>query len=57
MTSLENDLNDLAAIISTAIDKARQLNLHTSAYILSMVLAEVSEKAPAADGEGDSTTN
>jgi hypothetical protein len=57
MTSLENDLNDLAAIISTAIDKARQLNLHTSAYILSMVLAEVSEKAPASDGEGDSTTN
>ena len=43
MASRENDLNELAAMISNAIEKARQLNLHTSAYILSMVLVEVSE--------------
>jgi hypothetical protein len=51
MASPENDFNELAAIISTAIDKARQLNLHTSAYILSMVLAEVSEATRAAEGD------
>jgi hypothetical protein len=43
MASPENDFDELAAIISTAIEKARQLNMHTSAYILSMVLVEVSE--------------
>ena len=39
----EDDLNELAQDISTAIEKARQLNLPTSAYILSMVLVEISE--------------
>jgi flagellar biosynthesis/type III secretory pathway chaperone len=39
----EDDLNELAQDISTAIEKARQLNLRTSAYILSMVLVEISE--------------
>jgi hypothetical protein len=48
MASPENDFNELASIISTAIEKARQLNLHTSAYILSMVLVEVSEATKAA---------
>jgi hypothetical protein len=48
MASLENDLDDLVATISVAIEKARLLNMHTSAYILSMVLLEVSEKAKAA---------
>jgi hypothetical protein len=43
MASPEADLDELTATISTAIEKARQLNLHTSAYILSMVLVEVSE--------------
>ena len=51
MASPENDLNELATIISAAIEKARQLNLHTSAYILSMVLVEVSEATKAADGD------
>ena len=51
MASPENDLNELATIISAAIEKARQLNLHTSAYILSMVLVEVSEAAKAADDD------
>ena len=55
MASRENDVNELASIISTAIEKARQLNLHTSAYILSMVLVEVSEatKAAAVEDKGD----
>ena len=56
MTRPENGLNELATIISMAIEKARQLNLHTSAYILSMVLVEVSEATKAADDDttGDS---
>jgi len=49
MASPENDLHELVTIISTAIEKARQLNMHTSAYILSMVLVEVSEAAKADD--------
>ena len=49
MASPENDLDELVTIISTAIEKARQLNMHTSAYILSMVLVEVSEAAKADD--------
>jgi hypothetical protein len=49
MASPENDLDELVAIISTATEKAHQLNLHTSAYILSMVLVEVSEAAKAED--------
>jgi hypothetical protein len=47
MASPENDLNELAIMISTAIEKARQLKLPTSAYILSMVLVEVSEATQA----------
>jgi hypothetical protein len=39
--------NELAITISTAIEKARQLDLHASAYILSMVLVEVREAAKA----------
>ena len=50
MASPENDLNELAITISTAIEKARQLNLPTSAYILSMVLVEVSEATEATKG-------
>jgi hypothetical protein len=49
MTTLEDDLNELAATISKAIEKARQLKLPTSAYILSMVLVEVWEAAKAAE--------
>ena len=51
MASPENDLNELAIIISTAIEKARQLKLPTSAYILSMVLVEVSEATEAAEDD------
>ena len=43
----EDDLNELIKIISSAIDKARELNMNTSAYILSMVLVEVTEAAKA----------
>jgi hypothetical protein len=43
MVTREDDLNELANSVSAAIEKARKLNLPTSAYILSMVLVEVSE--------------
>ena len=49
----KTDLDELAAVISTAIDKARQLNMHTSAYILSMALAEVSKAVKAAADQAD----
>jgi hypothetical protein len=49
MASPENDLDELVTLISTAIEKARRLNMHTSAYILSMVLVEVSAAAKADD--------
>jgi hypothetical protein len=48
MAASKNDLDELVAIISIAIEKARQLNMQTSAYILSMALAEVSKAAKAA---------
>jgi hypothetical protein len=49
MTTIEDDLNDLAITVSTAIEKANQLKLPTSAYILSMVLVEVWEATKAAE--------
>jgi len=57
MASPENDLNELAITISTAIEKARQLKLPTSAYILSMVLVEVSEATKATKAAEDNVTN
>ena len=48
MVTREDELEELALHIKTAIAKARQLNLPTSAYILSMVLVEVSEAMNAA---------
>jgi hypothetical protein len=56
MSTREADLHELARDISTAITKARRLNLPTSAYILSMVMVEVSEALKAAadeEQEGD----
>jgi len=53
MATSKNDLDELVAMISTAIEKARQLNMYTSAYILSMALAEVSKAAKAAADEPD----
>jgi hypothetical protein len=52
MATREEDLDELALDISTAIEKARRLNLPTSAYILSMVLVEVSEALKAAENDG-----
>jgi hypothetical protein len=49
MATREDDLNQLALDISTAIAKARQLNLPTSAYILSMVMVEVSDALKAGE--------
>jgi hypothetical protein len=57
MASPENDLNELAIMISTAIEKARQLKLPTSAYILSMALVEVSEATEATKGKEDNVTD
>lgn len=51
MVTRADDLNELATGIATAIVKTRQLNLPTSAYILSMVLVEVSEAIKAAAEE------
>jgi hypothetical protein len=56
MASPENDLNELAIMISTAIEKARQLKLPTSAYILSMVLVEVSEASEGTKAAEDNVT-
>jgi hypothetical protein len=55
MVTREDDLKEMAFNIKTAIEKARQLKLPTSAYILSMVLVEVSEaiKAAASDRTDD----
>jgi hypothetical protein len=55
MMTREDDLYELADNVSTAIAKARQLNLPTSAYILSMVMVEVSAalKAAAADRDDE----
>lgn len=54
MATRGDELNELAQDVSTAIARARRLNLPTSAYILSMVLVEVSEalKAAADEEEG-----
>jgi hypothetical protein len=49
MANPKTDLDELADTISTALEKARQLRLHTSAYILTMVLLEVSEATKAAE--------
>jgi hypothetical protein len=51
MATREDDLQELALDISTAIEKARRLDLPTSAYILSMVLVEVSEALKAVADE------
>ena len=51
MSSREDDLNELVQDISSAIEKARHLNLPTSAYILSMVLVELSDALHAATDE------
>jgi hypothetical protein len=47
MATPEDDLKELIQIISAAIEKAGQLNMNTSAYILSMVLVEVTQAAKA----------
>jgi hypothetical protein len=51
----EEDLKELASLLSTAITKARELELPTSAYVLSMALLEVSQalKLATGDGQGD----
>ena len=53
MATPDDDLNELAITISMAIEKARELKLSTSAYILSMALVEVWETTK---GTQDSVT-
>jgi hypothetical protein len=43
MPTCGDDLRELATGLSAVIEKARRLNLPTSAYILSMALVEVSQ--------------
>lgn len=52
MTTRDDELYELAISVAAAIEKARQLDLPTSAYILSMVLLEVSEASQAATQNG-----
>jgi hypothetical protein len=55
MVTREDDLKELSISLQAAIAKARQLNLPTSAYILSMALVEVSQARKVAGGnEGGS---
>jgi hypothetical protein len=51
MATREDDLKELMISLSAAIAKARQLNLPTSAYILSMALLEVSQALKAAEAD------
>ncbi len=51
MVTREDDLKELSISLSAAIAKARQLNLPTSAYILSMALVEVSRALKAAESD------
>jgi hypothetical protein len=52
-----NELRELAAILATAIEKARRLHLATSAYILSMALVEISEALKVvSDNDNDSSS-
>jgi hypothetical protein len=55
MMTREDNLNELAIDLSTAIAKARQLKLPTSAYILSMALVEVLQATKADDTANDDT--
>jgi hypothetical protein len=48
MITHEEDLDELAISLSTAIAKARELKLPASPYILSMALVEVLEATKAA---------
>lgn len=43
MATREHELKELAGSLRAAIAKARELNLPTSAYVLSMALVEVSQ--------------
>jgi hypothetical protein len=43
MPTREDDLRELVTSLSAAIEKARRLDLPTSAYVLSMALVEVSQ--------------
>lgn len=60
MPTRVDDLRELATSLSAVIEKARRLDLPTSAYILSMALLEVSQamQAIGADeaNENDATS-
>jgi len=47
MMTRKDDLNEMAMIIISTIEKARHLKLPTSAYILSMALMEVLQEKDA----------
>jgi hypothetical protein len=53
MVTRADDLNELAANVSAAMAQATRLQLPTSAYILSMVMVEVTEALRAEQGGFD----
>lgn len=53
MATREHELKELAGSLRVAIAKARELNLPTSAYVLSMALVEVSQALKAEQGGGN----
>jgi hypothetical protein len=56
MATREDGLKELAADLSAVISKARQLDLPTCAYILSMALLEVTEVLKQKEERGDGAT-
>ena len=56
MATREDGLKELAADLSAVISKARQLDLPTCAYILSMALLEVTEVLKQEEERGDGAT-
>jgi hypothetical protein len=56
MATREDGLKELAADLSAVISKARQLDLPTCGYILSMALLEVTEILKQEEERGDGAT-
>ncbi|WP_315703547.1 MULTISPECIES: hypothetical protein [unclassified Bradyrhizobium] len=55
MATREEELKELARTLQAAVEKARELNLPTSAYILSMAVIEVSQALAAKQGPENGT--
>ena len=51
--SREDELKELANVLSRAVETARRIGLPTTVYLLSMALVEVREAAADHDGNGN----